>query len=118
MYHPNAIPRIGSTSRWNVKIRSRRQVRARVEPATPYFGVRTNSPLECLRHPDHIASSTALQLFTPIPTPSAIKNGMCNSVRHPASFPNSSLCPNTKNVLAEHVARMNKLKLNTYDPHV
>ena len=43
---------------------------------------------------------------------------MYSSVFQPACLPNSSHWPKTKNVLAEQVARMNRLALKMYWPQL
>src|SRR5947209_3348431 len=82
-------------------------------PVTPYLGVRTNSLGLRLMAPQ-IASITALALFRLTPMPSAIRNGKYCSDFHPALRPNNSCWAKTKNVLAEHVARTNRLALKSH----
>src|SRR3954466_1754866 len=77
-------------------------------PVTPYLGVRMNSLGLRLIVPQ-TASITALALFKLMPTPSAIRNGRYRIDFHPAFLPNSSCCAKAKNVLAEQVARTNRL---------
>ena len=101
---------MGRERRLKVKTRSRRQMRVLPGRSTPYLGVRTNS-LGLRRMALQMASSTALALLMLMPTPRAIRNGMYSSVFQPASRPNSSRWPKTKNVLAEQVARTKRLAL-------
>src|SRR4051812_31123314 len=103
---------IGNARRWKVKTRSARKVVLRSAPVWPYLGVRTNS-LGLRRIADQIASSTAFVLSRLTPTPRPIRNGRYRSDFQPALSPNNSRCPNTKNVLAEHVARMKRLAEKT-----
>src|SRR5438128_10120670 len=84
----------------------------RVFPETPYLGVRTNSLGLRLIAPQ-IASNTALVLFRHTPTPIAISIGSARIDFHVACLPNNSRCAKTKNVLAEQVARTNRLALNS-----
>src|SRR4051812_4778238 len=91
--------------------------RCRTWPVTPYFGVRTNSHGFFLIEPQ-IAEKTARALLMLTPTPRAISMGMYINDFQPACLPNSSRCPIAKNMLAEQVARMNRLKLKMYWLHV
>src|SRR5437773_2652574 len=83
----------------------------RVFPETPYLGVRTNSLGLRLIAPQ-IASKTARVLFRHTPTPNAISIGSARIDFHVACLPNNSRWAKTKNVLAEQVARINRLMLN------
>src|SRR4051812_34708602 len=85
-------------------------------PRTPYLGVRTNS-LGFLRIASQMASSTALALLSEMPTPRPMRTGMYRSDFQPASLPNSSRWLKTKNVLAEQVARTNRLAEKMYCDH-
>src|SRR4051812_38018252 len=102
---------IGIMMRLNVRLLP--LTRTRVAPEPPYLDVRANSLVFCVMALQ-IASKTALALLMLTPTPSAMRIGIYARHFHPACLPNSSRCPNAKNVLAEHVARTNRLKLKMY----